>query len=459
MARIEFLSKEHAMANIIKDMYGNILHLDSNNQIIMQKQAVIYDEIFEDKVTRIPITDKEYLKEESIRATNLLNATNAILNSSPYTSYQPKIYKKDSDTLGFRGYRDSNLYVLNWKSLYLKDPLKGKIAPWTKKEKAYYESLKTKKERYAYLVARSGLQSAFVNIPLDAIGGADEKGRIINEEYEEIFQRVSRNRGTLKSVSHGNEWELSALLLGDINASATAAPGFNARIRQALFLRAQLGDKDAFESLSTACSLEFISGLKHNPLKGQIIYNLVQKHNTLLDRFGMIPYLDELIGVDWVMDFGRYDIEGDIGWELYENYVDKGLLLDPRDAKATKQSREEFRQKVKFLIKRRTEYSSFDIPYNTELTQRDRVLAEDIFKLVAKVISLTPPQGYPNAPYYYLPEDIEEAFEKGELDFNLDPRIPAIERASFPQNLKDRIYEYAKKHNIKDEPIDYGGRK
>ncbi|WP_304648348.1 hypothetical protein [uncultured Helicobacter sp.] len=32
----------------------------------------------------------------------------------------------------------------NFRNLYLKDPVKKAIAPWTNKEKAYYESLQTK---------------------------------------------------------------------------------------------------------------------------------------------------------------------------------------------------------------------------------------------------------------------------------------------------------------------------
>ncbi|MCI5786632.1 MAG: hypothetical protein MR025_04165, partial [Helicobacter trogontum] len=70
--------------------------------------------------------------------------------------------------------------------------------------------------------------------------------------------------------------------------------------------------------------------------------------------------------------------------------------------------------------------------------------------LRAKILALTPPQGYPNAPFYYFPEEIEERFEKGELDFKQDPRIPAIYRESFPQELRDKIQSYAKKHNIKN---------
>ncbi|TLE02409.1 hypothetical protein LS77_010635, partial [Helicobacter bilis] len=56
----------------------------------------------------------------------------------------------------------------SFRNLYLKDPIKKAIAPWTKKEKAYYESLQTKRERYQYLVIRSGLRSAVIDIPFDA---------------------------------------------------------------------------------------------------------------------------------------------------------------------------------------------------------------------------------------------------------------------------------------------------
>ena len=51
-----------------------------------------------------------------------------------------------------------------------------------------------KRERYQYLVIRSGLRSAVIDIPFDAIGGVDERGRVINPEYEEIFYQVDRKK-------------------------------------------------------------------------------------------------------------------------------------------------------------------------------------------------------------------------------------------------------------------------
>ena len=98
----------------------------------------------------------------------------------------------------------------SFRNFYLKDPIKKAIAPWTKKEKAYYESLQTKRERYQYLVIRSGLRSAVIDIPFDAIGGVDEKGRVINKEYEDIFYQVDRNKETLKSYLHIQEWGIAA---------------------------------------------------------------------------------------------------------------------------------------------------------------------------------------------------------------------------------------------------------
>ena len=70
--------------------------------------------------------------------------------------------------------------------------------------------------------------------------------------------------------------------------------------------------------------------------------------------------------------------------------------------------------------------------------------------LESKVAAITPPQGYPNAPTYYIPEELESIYKEGKLDKRLNPTIPAIQRESFPQELRDKIDSYAKKHNIKD---------
>ncbi|HEB9352043.1 TPA: hypothetical protein RZK41_001798, partial [Campylobacter coli] len=84
-----------------------------------------------------------------------------ILRNSPYKDYKP-IYL---DPNFYTGQASTLLEFKEWQSIYLKDPIKGSIAPWTKAEKAYYKSLKTKRERYKYLIIRSGIRSTVIDIP------------------------------------------------------------------------------------------------------------------------------------------------------------------------------------------------------------------------------------------------------------------------------------------------------
>ncbi|MCH3875725.1 hypothetical protein LZC34_00710, partial [Campylobacter jejuni] len=92
-----------------------------------------------------------------------------ILRNSPYKDYQPQYLDPEFHT----GEKSTLLEFKDWQSIYLKDPIKGAIAPWTKAEKAYYKSLKTKKERYKYLVIRSGVRSVVIDIPYDADANVD----------------------------------------------------------------------------------------------------------------------------------------------------------------------------------------------------------------------------------------------------------------------------------------------
>ncbi|EAH9998561.1 hypothetical protein E0F81_08800, partial [Campylobacter jejuni] len=325
---------------------------------------------------------------------------------------------------------------------------------WTKAEKAYYKSLKTKRERYKYLAIRSGLRSVVIDIPYDAYANVDEKGNLINEEYAYIYDEVSSHRGTLKSYSFFNEWELSALLLGNIKASPTAAVGFKARQQQALFLQAQLGDKNAFKSLGLAvlCSNSFLTGQHWNKLRAKMIYDLHDYHyESLLDEFGMLPFLDEIIGVDWVIDLNRYkfalDEEGRIIWALYDD-IEKGKLKDPRDVDSTSESRKEFDHYMDGYVNGMETRFDADIP--NDWGDRQATLFKDTLVLSAKLAALTPPQGYPNAPRYYSPERLEIIYKRHKLDKLLDPRIPAIYRYNFPQELRAKIRAYAKEHNIKE---------
>ncbi|ECO2707883.1 hypothetical protein FXL20_09140, partial [Campylobacter coli] len=95
-----------------------------------------------------------------------------ILRNSPYKDYKPQYLDPEFHT----GEKSTLLEFKDWQSIYLKDPIKGAIAPWTKAEKAYYHSLKTKRERYKYLAIRSGLRSVVIDIPYDAYANVDEKG-------------------------------------------------------------------------------------------------------------------------------------------------------------------------------------------------------------------------------------------------------------------------------------------
>ncbi|EJB5522549.1 hypothetical protein MT096_001832 [Campylobacter jejuni] len=92
----------------------------------------------------------------------------------------------------------------------------------------------------------------------------------------------------------------------------------------------------------------------------------------------------------------------------------------------------------------------FDVDTPNEWSEQQAVLDRDTLVLSAKLAALTPPQGYPNAPRYYSPERLEIIYKRHKLDKLLDPRIPAIYRYNFPQELRAKILAYAKEHNIKE---------
>ncbi|MWV62115.1 hypothetical protein DCO58_05950 [Helicobacter saguini] len=431
-----------------QDMFNNNIGLDSHGNVILKDYSFDFTTIFDNEVKKIPITDKEFLKQDALRATKLLNETNKIIQSSPYANYKPNYLDPNYHT----GQQSNLLKFKEIQKLYYKDPVKGTIAPWTKKEKAYYESLKTKKERYKYLVIRSGLRSAVIDIPFDAIGGVDENGRVINKEYEEIFYQVDINKDTLKSYLFRQEWGIAAGILGKPEYLSRDKLGFQARHIQALVLQMQLdatstdfmGRKEYESYIENIIGNQRL-GLRKNPLRKQQVAAIAKKIKP--DKFGMLPYIDEIIGVDWIMDFSRIDVHGDIIEEI-DVLLANGLLKDPRDSDSTNESKIAFAEKANFLIKRRADTLALDIPYLLDIENPE--LEYDIIELHAKIMAVTPPQGYPNAPTYYIPEYLEGLYKEGKLDSKLDPRIPAIYRESFPAELRQKILDYAKIHNIKD---------
>ena len=389
-------------------------------------------------------TSKEYLE---IQSKYLLQAR-SILDSSPYKNYKPLYYNPKPNSLGQTDY----LAFKPWLDISYK-PSSTKIAPWTKSEKAYYESLKDKRDRYIYLVKRSNLKCTMIDIPEDAIGRVDSSGKLTKPEYAEIYDEVDRNKNTLKSELFIGEWNLCAGVLGNPAAFGTGgSAGFKARDFQKAFLAAQLGVVEALNYLADSFKY-YTYGMGVN--KNIDTYEKIRKlyKNPPLDEYGMMPYLDEIVGNYFVMDFNRggvmLDPIADTVHHLREMVEDKGKLLDPRDLDANETTREEF---VKYVNKNIGSYQYKFEEYGFSDLWEYREMEDfiDTTILGSLVMSLTPPEGYPNAPYYNTPEELTRLYEAGKLDKKLNPLIPVMYRDSFPKDLRRNILRYAKEHNITD---------
>ncbi|HEG3988489.1 TPA: hypothetical protein SC691_001655 [Campylobacter coli] len=379
-----------------------------------------------------------------------------IMKNSPYKDYQPKYL----DPNFYTGKASTLLEFTEWQSIYLKDPIKGSIAPWTKAEKAYYKSLKTKRERYKYLIIRSGIRSTVIDIPYDAYANVDEKGYLINEEYAYIYDEVNNNKETLKSSLFRQEWGIAAGILGKPEYFVRSKNhGFNARMIQCFILYIQLTG-GGYEELGIKRGiynyadnlLEIgigMAGIHKNPLRAKLVKELAKTIQP--NEFGMLPFIDEIMGVDWVIDLNKYDFaydeEGRIVWALY-NDIEKGKLKDPRDIDSTPESRNKFDDAMDGY--RNGMKTNFDVDIRNERDERSAKLTMDTLILSAKLAALTPPQGYPNAPYYFTPERLEWIYKRGYLDKLLDPRIPAIYRYNFPKELRAKILKFGEENGIKD---------
>ena len=407
------------------------------------------DEVLFDKETNLIVSkgrDDNTTKYPDKKSQMLLDSRQ-ILNSSPYKDYKPSYFNPNPNEYGQTEY----LSFEPWYKLSFK-PNSKEISPWTKKEKAYYESLKDKRDRYIYLVKRSNLKCTMLEIPDDAIARVDEKGRLTKPEYKDIYDTVERNVNTLKSDLFIGEWNICAGILGDVKAFGSGgAGGFKARKFQRVFLAAQLGEVKALRALSDCFKYyTYAVGLNKN-LSRSLEFQALYK-NPPLDQYGMIPYLDEIIGSDFIMDFNRGGViinpTGSMHRHLIE-LIEEGKLLDPRDIDANEKTREEFTNYVK---KELPEYAEIfhEKAFPSEFANKDISLYIDSTLLESKIMSLTPPEGYPNAPYYNTPEELKRMYESGKLDKRLNPLTPAMYKPSFPKDLKDKIEEYAKEHNIKD---------
>ncbi|HEC2650419.1 TPA: hypothetical protein R2K69_001784, partial [Campylobacter jejuni] len=356
-----------------------------------------------------------------------------ILRNSPYKDYKPQYLDPEFHT----GEKSTLLEFKDWQSIYLKDPIKGSIAPWTKAEKAYYKSLKTKRERYKYLVIRSGIRSVVIDIPYEAIGAVDEKGNV-DPKYEKLYRIVDDNKHNLRSSLFHNEWGMAAGILGDYKylANDMSQNGFNARFIQATILYIQLsgGSSILDKPLSGGSSIldkphllgaiygyadiavgSGLVGVHKNPLREQEIKTLAKTLKP--DEFGMLPFIDEIMGVDWVIDLNKYDIASDQFGSMYKalrSDIVEGKIKDPRDIDSTYESRREFdRYRGGYKNGMRQGYET-DTP--NDWSEERAQLFNDTLILHAKLAALTPPQGYPNAPYYFTPENLEWYYKRHKLD-------------------------------------------
>ena len=428
---------------------GNLM--DNNNTYMVIAPNGM--EIPFDKNTNLSVSPLDYgsetigVKEHS----QMLLQARSILDSSPYKNYKPLYYNSKPNSLGQTDY----LSFKPWLDISYK-PSSTKLSPWTKSEKAYYESLKDKRDRYIYLVKRSNLKCTMIDIPEDAIARVDSIGKLTKPEYAEIYDEVDRNKNTLKSRLFSGEWRICAGMLGDRRSFSSATvlnnSGFKTRARQAVFLAAQLGELDALKVLARYfSSSSYISG-SNKDLQTKIKFEKLFK-NPPLDEYGMMPYLDEIVGNYFVMDFNRGGVaampDNSLYKDLRELVEDKGELLDPRDFDANETTREEFMKYVKSELPHFT--TRFDKKgFPNKMTDRDIDLYIDSTILESKIMSLTPPEGYPNAPYYNTPEELTRLYEAGKLDKKLNPLTPVMYRESFPEDLRQKILSYAKEHNIKD---------
>ena len=431
---------------------GSLLIINKGNLMTKETYTVIAHngrEVKFDKKTNLIVSENEIKGQtNNDLLSKLVLDSRAILDSSPYKNYKPLYYNPKPNSLGQTDY----LSFKPWLDISYK-PSSTKLSPWTKSEKAYYESLKDKRDRYIYLVKRSNLKCTMIDIPDDAIGRVDSSGKLTKPEYAEIYDEVDRNKNTLKSELFIGEWNLCAGVLGNPSAFGTGgSAGFKARDFQKAFLAAQLGVVEALNYLADSFKY-YTYGMGVN--KNLDTYEKIRKlyKNPPLDEYGMIPYLDEIVGNYFVMDFNRGGVaampDNSLYKDLREMVEKKGKLLDPRDLDANETTREEFVNYVKSELPKFQD--RLELPgFPQEMEERDISLFIDSTLLEAKIMSLTPPEGYPNAPYYNTPEELTRLYEAGKLDKKLNPLTPAMYRDSFPEDLRQKILSYAKEHNIKD---------
>ncbi|HFW6689673.1 TPA: hypothetical protein ACICII_001900, partial [Campylobacter jejuni] len=108
---------------------------------------------------------------------------------------------------------------------------------------------------------------------------------------------------------------------------------------------------------------------------------------------------------------------GDIYKALRSDVVE-GKIKDPRDIDSTYESRREFDRYMDGYKNGMRQGYETDTP--NDWSEERAQLFNDTLILHAKLAALTPPQGYPNAPYYFTPEKLEWYYKRHKLDRLLD---------------------------------------
>ena len=370
-----FISKEKTMNK------GNLMSNGNTYTVIAHNGR----EVKFDKKTNLIVYDgKKSDNTNNDLSSKLVLDSRSILDSSPYKNYKPLYYNPKPNSLGQTDY----LTFKPWLDISYKAS-SNKLSPWTKSEKAYYESLKDKRDRYIYLVKRSNLKCTMIDIPDDAIGRVDSNGKLTKPEYAEIYDEVNSHKGTLKSELFAAEWNICAGVLGSTvgfsGGVGLGYAGFKARAYQSMFLSAQLGQDGALEALADLFEYStYLVGLNKNLQMAEEFRKLAK--NPPLDEYGMMPYLDEIVGSYFVMDFNRglaLDTDGRVMRYFRKLVEDEGKLLDPRDLDANETTREEFMTKMKDVLK--DEMLPFDVAEPDDQEYRQVILNRDINILEAKI--------------------------------------------------------------------------
>lgn len=82
-------------------------------------------------------------------------------------------------------------------------------------KKAYFEFKKDIRLRYKYLVIRSGLRSAIIDIPLSAIANVDSNGHLIDKSMK-IYDKVAKMSNIIvhRTSFFEFEWNIAAGMCG-----------------------------------------------------------------------------------------------------------------------------------------------------------------------------------------------------------------------------------------------------